>query len=82
MSAVTALKLHFETLLSTRPILQGNGVGEGRNERVLGLPLVVLGGSDNSPVLCPWRRNIDDYVQNFSDELHAEVSSIFWNLQK
>ena len=26
MSAVTALKLCFETLLSTRPILQGNGM--------------------------------------------------------
>lgn len=82
MSAVTALKLRFETLLSTRPVLQGNDMEGGRNEHVLGPPLVLLGGSDNFPVLCPQHRSIHDYVQDFSDDFHAEVSSIFFELPK
>lgn len=48
MSAVTAFKLCFKTLLSTRPVLQGNDMERSRNEHVLEPPLVVLGGSDTA----------------------------------
>jgi len=75
-----ALELCFETLLCARPLLQGDGYGGDRSEHVLGPPQALLRGSNKFPVRCPGHGNIGDYVGDFSDGFHAEVSSIFSEL--
>lgn len=77
MSAVTALKLRFETLLSTRPIhSSGKQYGMGQN----------CARTSSGGVGRLSHRNIrhgttGDSVWDFSD-FHADVSSIFFSFPK
>lgn len=83
LSAVTdssCVLKYFQILISTRTILQGNGMEAGRKEYALGPPPGLMGGFDNPMMLCLGHRDIRDYIWDVSDDFLAKVSSTFFEL--
>lgn len=85
LSAVTdsgCVLKYFQILISTRSILQGNGMEAGRKEHALGPPPGLMRGSDNFTMLCLGYRDMWDYIWDVSDDFLAKASSAFLNFHK